>query len=77
MNVRYFVYLTFGLTRVYPPQDRGRARETTETLVEPQGSKICRHNIVALSTMLAVAGFAGADPRELNMFGIRPSGDWG
>ena len=46
-------------------------------LVEPIASRADRRNILALASVLVVAGFAGADPRDLSVFGIRPAGDWG
>ena len=49
MNIRYFAFLSFGLTRVYPSQDREHAKQTTEKLLEPDGSKACRRNILALA----------------------------
>ena len=32
---------------------------------------------MAVSGVLVVAGLAGADPRELSVFGVKPDGDWG
>ena len=45
--------------------------------MEPEGSKNGRRKILVLSSMLVIAGVAGADPRELIVFGIAPSEDWG
>ena len=32
---------------------------------------------MALASVLVVAGLAGADPRDLSVFGVKPDGDWG
>lgn len=74
---RYALFLSLGLTRVYPHRQRLLANVTREKLVEPQGSRNCRRNIVVLSGVLVVAGFAGVDPQDLRVFGVRPSGGWG
>ena len=78
MNVRRILFLSLGLTRVYPPEDQRHAKETTEKLLEPDGSKACRRNILALAGVVVVAGFAGADPRDLIVFGVKPrgAGEW-
>ena len=52
-------------------------KETLEKLVEPQGSRNCRRNIIVLSGVLFLAGLAGADLHSLNLFGIKPPGEWG
>ena len=77
MNVRYFLFLSLGLTRVYPPQKRVYGLDTTEKLLEPDGARACRRNILALAGVVVLAGFAGADPREISVFGVKPSGDRG
>ena len=75
VNLRYFLFLSLGLTRAYPPQDRGYGRNTTEKLLEPARAKACRRNILALAGVVVVAGVAGADPSEISMSGVKPSGD--
>ena len=77
MDVRRILFLSLGLTRAHPSRDRKRAKETQEKLVEPQGSRVCRRNIIVLSGVLFLAGLAGADLHSLNLFGIRPTGGWG
>ncbi len=77
MNIQRFLFLSFGLTRVYPWKDRKIAKRAFDKLVEPDGSRICRRNILALSSIVVIGGFAGADLNDLRMFGITPSGDWG
>ena len=77
MNVRRFLFLFLGLARAYPRTDRPRRIETSEKLLEPQGSKNCRRNIIVLSATLTLAGLAGADPHTLSLFGVKPSADWG
>ena len=32
---------------------------------------------MALASVLVVAGLVGADPRDLNVLGVKPNGDWG
>ena len=77
MDFRRFLFLFLGLERAHPPKDRKRAKETQEKLVEPQGSRNCRRNIIVLSGVLFLAGLAGADLHSLNLFGIQPTGEWG
>ena len=77
MDFRRFLFLFLGLERAHPPKDRKRAKETQEKLVEPQGSRNCRRNIIVLSGVLFLAGLAGADLHSLNLFGIKPTGEWG
>ena len=77
MKVRRILFLSLGLERVYPPQDRKRVKEATDKLLEPNGARVCRRNILALAGVVVVAGSAGADPRDLNVFGVKPSDDWG
>lgn len=77
MNVRRFLFLSLGLTRGYSPQRTGYPRHTTEKLLEPDGARACRRNIIALAGVVVVAGLAGADPREISVFGVKPSGDRG
>ena len=78
-EVRRFLFLSLGLERVYPPTPRAlaHAKGTTEKLLEPAGARLCRRNILALAGIVVVTGFAGADPRDLIVFGVKPSGDWG
>ena len=77
MNVRRFLFLSLGLSRVYPPEKSVYARNTTEKLLEPVAAKACRRNIIALAGVVVVAGLAGADPREISVFGVKASGDRG
>ena len=77
MDIRRILFLSLGLTRAHPSMDRKRAKRTSEKLVEPQGSRVCRRNIIVLSGVLVLAGLAGADLHSLNLFGIRPTGNWG
>ena len=76
-HVRRRLFLSPGLTRVYSP-DRRRGRGNGIILLsETDGSKAYRRNTLALASVLVVAGFAGADPRDLSVFGVKPDGDWG
>ena len=77
MKIRRILFLLLGLERVCPPRDRKHAKETTEKLIEPEGARVCRRNILALAGVVVVAGAAGADPRDLDVFGVKPSDDWG
>ena len=77
MDIRRILFLSLGLTRARPSMDRKRAKRTSEKLVEPQGSRVSRRNIIVLSGVLVLAGFAGAELHSLNLFGIKPTGNWG
>ncbi len=77
MDIRGILFLSLGLTRAHPSMDRKRAKRSSEKLVEPQGSRASRRNIIVLSGVLVVAGLAGADPHALNLFGVKPTGKWG
>ena len=77
MDFARFLFLFFGLGRSFPRTDRQRAIRSSEKLVEPQGSKNCRRNIIVLSATVTLAGLARADPHTLSLFGVKPSGDWG
>ena len=52
-------------------------KNTTEKLLEPVGSRACRRNILALAGIVVLVGLAGADPHELSVFGVEPSGSRG
>lgn len=75
-NVCKFLFLSLGLTSVYRPPDRADAKGA-DALLETDGSKACRRNIMALISVVVVAGFAGADPGDLSVFGVKADGDWG
>ena len=77
MKIRRILFLSLGLERVYPPQERERVKETTEKLIEPDGARVCRRNILALAAVVVVANAAGANPRDLDIFGVKPPDDWG
>ena len=77
MHCSRFLFLSLGLTRAHPSKARKRAKESLEKMIEPQGSKNCRRNIIVLSGVLVLAGLAGADLHSLNLFGIRPTSEWG
>ena len=71
----YFQFLALGLTRVYPAGERGTG--DPDRLAEPAGARACRRNILAVSGLVVVAEFAGADPAALSVFGVEPTGDRG
>ena len=77
MDFRRFLFLFLGLERAHPPKDRKRAKESLEKMIEPQASRNCRRNIIVLSGVLFLAGLAGADLHSLNLFGLKPTGEWG
>ena len=77
MKVRRILFLSLGLERTYPPEDRKNARDTTEKLSEPDGARICRRNILALAAAVVLAGAVDADPHDLDVFGVKPADDWG
>ena len=77
MKIRYILFLSLGLECVFPAWERERVNEAAEKLIEPKGARVCRRNILALAAIVVVAGVAGADPRDLDIFGVRPPDDWG
>ena len=77
MKARRILFLSLGLERVYPPQDRQHAKNVTEKLLEPDGARVCRRNILALAGVVVLTGAVGADPRDLDVFGVKPADDWG
>ena len=77
MHCSRFLFLSLGLTRAHPSKARKRAKESLEKMIEPQGSKNCRRNIIVLSGVLVLAGLAGADLHSLNLFGIKPTSEGG
>ncbi len=77
MRIRRFLFLSLGLERVYPPQGRKHPNKTIEKLIEPDGARVCRRNILALAGVVVLAGAIGANPRDLVVLGVKPSNDWG
>ena len=77
MKIRRILFLSLGLERVYPAQERKRSKNSTENLIEPDRARVCRRNIMALAAVVVVANAAGTNPRYLNIFGVEPSDDWG
>ncbi len=75
--IRRCLFLSLGLTRVHPPVREGFRGNGVILLQEADGSKAYRRNLLALASVLVVAGLAGADPRDLSVFGVKPHGDWG
>ena len=59
-----FLFLTVGLQRI-------SKNEGPEWVVqEPAGVGLSRRNIVVLSALIVLAGFACANPNDLNVFGL-------
>ena len=74
-KIDYFQFLALGVTRVFPIGERRTG--DPERLAEPVGARACRRNILAVSGLVVVAEFAGADPGALSVFGVEPTGDRG
>ena len=77
MKIRRILFLSLGLERVYPPWGRERMNDAPEKLIEPKEARVCRRNILALAAIVVVASAAGADPSDLDIFGVKPPDDWG
>ena len=76
MNIRKFFFLFFGIPFPLPWSLRKYPNKFNDLqLLEPDGSKICRRNILALSSIVVLAGFMGAGPHEIDFFGVKPSGE--
>ena len=74
MNIRYFMFLSLGIERKYTPAaPQEDSHETIFKLSEPSGSIICRRNILALASILVLAGAAGVDPYNFSIFGLKVS----
>lgn len=72
MSLCKFLFLSVGLTRVYPPNERIKINDFTEKLQESVESKSYRRRILALSGILVLTGLSGADPNSLTVFGVEP-----
>ena len=69
----WVVFLTFG-----PQLECGPSGASVRRLSEPAGVKTGRRNIIALSSVVVLAGLAGADPGGLDVLGMKPNtGPWG
>ena len=77
MNIRYFMFLSLGLNRNYVPKRWAASAENPRKLSEPSGSIICRRNILALASILTLAGSADVDPQNLSVFGMQILGERG
>ena len=77
MRTHHLVLLLLGLRRVCPPRDVDRRSAARDELIEPLEAKVCRRNILALGSTVVLAGAADLDPRDLDIFGMKPSDDWG
>ncbi|MXY38494.1 MAG: hypothetical protein F4160_07715 [Rhodospirillaceae bacterium] len=67
--IRKFLFFGLGLTRGGPAQEQKRHRLL---IVEPDGARASRRNIIALAGILVFAGLAGANPSDLSVFGVKP-----
>ena len=77
MNIRYFLFMSLGVERAYLPTHLRDMPNLEKKMSEPNGSRNCRRNILALAGVLILAGLSGADPHDLNVFGVKPSGERG
>ncbi|MYE02092.1 MAG: hypothetical protein F4Y03_12610 [Alphaproteobacteria bacterium] len=77
MRTHHLVLLLLGLRRVCSPHDTDKRSAARDELIEPLEAKVCRRNILALGSAVFLAGAADLDPRDLNIFGMKPSDDWG
>ena len=59
------LFLTFGLWPVLRMAKKG-----ARPLVEPDGARTARRNIIGLSAILILAGLAGVNPEDLTLFGL-------
>ena len=72
-SIRKFLFLALGLTRVHGPQE-----PIPDPIIEPEGVRIYRRNIIALAGLLVLAGLTGSSPDDLDVLGIKPGeGPWG
>ena len=72
-HAAWFLFHTFGFRRQY-----GHASAEHYSFVETNGLRTSRRNIIALASFVVLAGLAGANPQQLDVFGVRPSdGPWG
>lgn len=72
INISKILFLSVGLTRVYPPSERKNINDFTEKLRESAESKSYRRRILALSGIVVLTGLSGAEPNNLSVFGIEP-----
>ncbi len=72
MSLRKILFLSVGLTRVYPPNEREKVNDFSEKLRESAESKSYRRRILALSGIVVLTGLSGAEPNNLSVFGIEP-----
>ena len=75
MELRKILFLSVGLTRVYPPNSLEKINKHTEKLIESPESKSCRRKILTLSGIIVLTGLSGADPNNLSIFGVEPTTD--
>ena len=74
MKIRKFFFLFFGIPFPHTLSLRNYPNQLDRQLLEPDGSKICRRNILALSGIVVLAGCMGAGPQDIDFFGVKPSG---
>lgn len=74
MKFLFVVLLTTGLAR----GSRRRAtricepKPNFEPINEADESRVCRRNVIALAGVVVIAGLAGSDPNQLEVFGVEP-----
>lgn len=66
---KLFWFQFLGLCKKYKP--KSQFKQTTYTLEESVGARIARRNNLALAAIVIVGFMAGADPQELELFGLK------
>ena len=73
MDIRRNLFLMFGLERGYPGARRASSGRWHDTIVEPREARACRRNVIILAGGVVLAWAAGADVRDLDLFGVNPA----
>lgn len=73
MNVRHFLFMGLGLTRALIPENQKDPESIVDKLIEPDACMAYRRNFLALAGIVVVAGFAGAEPQDIAVFGVTPA----
>ena len=73
MNVRNFLFMWLGMSRTLSSEVQKSPDNDAGKLTEPAACTAYRRNILALAGIVVVAGFAGAEPRDIAVFGVTPA----
>ena len=71
------LFFSIGCWREYRPHDPHGCDDRPAILLEPANARACRRNILALASVVSLAGLVGADPRDLRVLGVMPGDDAG